>query len=169
MYIDKDNNSTIYSLNTQYSTLKNNNYSVSNYSVGFSTIINSNNEISFDYNNEDDEFKSYISTYRYYIRPNFLVDFNLGISYSVREDFPNLYTYKVGCFRKLNKLNKGSLRYFPFLNYEYILSENESRGYDLVEIGLSVLFNDIGIETSYSFIANKVNQINFKIYLWETR
>jgi len=80
-----------------------------------------------------------------------------------------LYTYKIGVFRKLSKINKGSLRYFPFFNYKYIINENENSGYDLLTVGLSVLFNDIGIEPSYSFISNKVSQINFKLYLWEKR
>jgi len=170
MYIDNNEKNTIYSLNSQYNTLENNNYSVSDYSLGISTIIKANNEISFDYNNKDDNLKSYITSYLYYIRPNkFLVDFNLGISYTIRENQTNLYTYKIGVFRKLSKINKGSLRYFPFFNYKYIINENENSGYDLLTVGLSVLFNDIGIEPSYSFISNKVSQINFKLYLWEKR
>ena len=168
MYIDSNNQNTVYSLNSKYSSLNNNNNILSDYSLGVSTIINTNNEISFDYNKADN-LKSYIASYFYYIRPNFFVDFNLGLSYAIRENQINVYRYKIGVFRKLSKMNKGSLRYFPFLNYKYIVNEKESSGYDLLEIGLSVLFNDIGIETSYSFISNKVSQINFKIYLWEKR
>ena len=72
LYIDNNEQSTIYSLNSQYSIVENNNIKISDYSFGFSTIINANNEISFDFN-KGKTFKSYISSYVYYIRPNLLV------------------------------------------------------------------------------------------------
>ena len=39
--------------------------------------------------------------------------------------------------------------------------------YDILTIGCSLLFNDIGIEPSYSWIDSNTKEVSLKIYLWE--
>ena len=39
--------------------------------------------------------------------------------------------------------------------------------YDIITIGCSMLFNDIGIEPSYNLIDKNTYEIFIKLYLWE--
>jgi len=110
-----------------------------------------------------------------------------GISYEdIRKSFDisdtneNKYNARIGVYgnkRSIGKNVKSDLQYFPFFIYDYVLHNipaNSGTGneckecyYDIITLGCSFLFNDIGIEPSYSWIDKNTNELSLKIYLWE--
>ena len=67
------------------------------------------------------------------------------------------------------KENTNSLKFYPIYIYEYIYSNRQDglKKFDIHKVGFSILFNDIGIEPTYSFISKDVSEISVKLYLWE--
>ena len=176
MYIDVEDSRNIYSLNTELSSFveildNGNELETQYYSLGLSSILKGKNqyEINF-YKYEKSEFLEV--GYTYYIKPEFYLNMNFGFSYKYAiendDDARNEeYLSKFSIYgNKKNSQKESPLKYFPFFTYEYIYINN-LYNYDIYKIGVSVLFNDIGIEPSYSFISKGVNKITLKIYLWE--
>ena len=78
----------------------------------------------------------------------------------------NEYSAKLFFYGNNTKNPKNnSLKFYPIFSYEYFI--NEDQEYDLFRFGLSILFNDIGIEPSFSYISKDVTDISIKLYLWE--
>ena len=186
MYVDKIDES-IYSLNMNYSIFQgvhdmNSNgvvdeYINNNYGISLSTVLNGIHEISLNYSKKEDS-KVIGTSYLHYIKPDFYFNIFSGLSYDyIRKEgdlSENKYKIRLGTYTKPN--NSTGLQYFPFFIYDYILHdipENYNIGsctncyYDVITIGLSLIFNDIGIEPSYSWIDSNTNEFSLKIYLWE--
>ena len=176
MFVDSKDSRSIYSLNSEFSSVvevldDGNEVEETYYSLGLSSVLKSKNqyEVNF-YKHQDSKFLE--AGYTYYIKPEFYLNMNFGISYKYAFENDNnsrneQYLSKLSIYgNNKNSSNKKSLKYFPFFTYEYIY-KNNAYNYDIYKIGLSVLFNDIGIEPSYSFISKGVNKITLKIYLWE--
>ena len=51
------------------------------------------------------------------------------------------------------------------LSNEYFVVKDDE--YDVWKLGLSILFNDIGIEPSFSYISKDITEFSIKLYLWE--
>ena len=190
MYLDKGDKS-VYSINAILGVFNGSNdldgdgvmndYLDNKYGLSLSAIINVNNEFSLGYEKNEDS-RSITASYLYYIRPQFYLNVLSGISYDyIRKSSDineNKYTFRIGFFGKQISRGKSTspLKYFPFLIYNYILHEvpaNVNLGectscyYDSITMGFSILFNDIGIEPSYSWIDRNTSELSLKIYLWE--
>ena len=186
MYIDKIDDS-IYSLNMSYSIFEGfqdinsdglvNEFTYNNYGISLSTVLKGTHEISLNYSKGEDS-KVIGTSYLYYIKPDFYFKIFSGLAYDYiqKQDdlIENKYKARIGTYIKPN--NSSGLQYFPFLIYDYILHdipENYNIGscincyYDIVTIGCSLLFNDLGIEPSYSWIDRNTSEFSLKIYLWE--
>ena len=171
MYVDS-HDKKVYSLNIFYNSefrenLSNNNF----YGLGLSSVLNKNNELSFSYSNQN-KIKSFESYYKYYIKQQDLpIKFNLAVFYELKKNANNkkynIYKSGAGAYLDFNRKNKTDLKFYPFVNYYYIKNDTDNIDYDILEAGLSIQFNDIGIEPSYKFIANGAYDIFIKIYLWE--
>ena len=176
MYIDLEDSRNIYSLNTELSSFveildNGNEVETQYYSLGLSSVLKGKNqyEINF-YKYEKSKFLE--AGYTYFIKPEFYLNMNFGFSYKYAIDNDDdtrndEYLSKFSIYgNNKNSKKEKALKYFPFFTYEYIYINN-IYNYDIYKIGVSVLFNDIGIEPSYSFISKDVNKITLKIYLWE--
>ena len=73
-----------------------------------------------------------------------------------------IYYYK-------NRRNIQTLKEASILNKHFHIDENYDTEYDILKAGMILVFNDIGIETTYSWISRDVNEISLKLYLWEFR
>ena len=98
----------------------------------------------------------------------------LGPSYENIDKNQNKYNIRFGIYGN-SKKNTG-LKYFPFLIYDYVYHNIPSNinisdcihcYYDVITLGCSLLFSDIGIESSYSWIDENTHEVSLKIYLWE--
>jgi len=151
------------------------------YGLSLSSVFKGNNEISLGYKSNEDS-KIINTSYLYYIKPDFYLNMFSGISYEYIQKSSdineNKYNVKLGIYgNKRNAKNvKLGLQYFPFFIYDYVLHEIPTNAilgectecyYDIITLGCSFLFNDIGIESSYSWIDKNTNQLSLKIYLWE--
>ena len=190
MYLNKGDKS-VYSINVMLGLFDGSNdpngdglmndYTDNKYGLSLSTIINANNELSLGYEKNEDS-RSVTTSYLYYIRPQFYFKILSGISYEyIRKNSDineNKYTARIGFYGQQDNSrgSKQPLKYFPFFIYNYILHEvpaNVNLGectrcyYDSITIGFSILFNDIGIEPSYSWIDRNTSELSLKIYLWE--
>ena len=186
MYVDKIDES-IYSLNMNYNIFQgfediNSNgvmdeYTDNNYGISLSTVLKGLHEISFNYSKEQDS-KVLGTSYSYYIKPDFYFKMFSGLSYDYIQKKGNLiehkYKARLGTYIRPN--NSTGLQYFPFFIYDYILHDIPGNYnisscmncyYDILTIGCSLLFNDIGIEPSYSWIDSNTKEVSLKIYLWE--
>ena len=185
MYIEKIEK-PVYSLNITFNSLSTTKdtgiENVENYyGLSLSSIFKGNNELSLGYRSSKDS--EIISTsYLYYIKPEFYLNMFSGISYEYIQKSSdineNKYNLRLGIYgNKRNADNvKLGLQYFPFFIYDYVLHEIPTNAipgectecyYDIITLGCSFLFNDIGIESSYSWIDKNTNQLSLKIYLWE--
>ena len=151
------------------------------YGLSLSSVFKGNNEISLSYKSNEDS-KIINTSYLYYIKPEFYLNMFSGVSYEYIQKSSdineNKYNVKLGIYgnkRNANNVKLG-LQYFPFFIYDYVLHEIPTNAipgectecyYDIITLGCSFLFNDIGIEPSYSWIDKNTNQLSLKIYLWE--
>jgi len=189
MYLDNEDKS-VYSINAMLGMFNGshdpngdgvmNDYTDNKYGLSLSAIINANNELSLGYE-KNEESKSITGSYIYYIRPQFYFKILSGISYEhiqKTNSNENKYIAKIGFYGKKNDNRKSQqpLKYFPFFIYNYILHEVPANVsleectrcyYDSITIGFSILFNDIGIEPSYSWIDKNTSELSLKVYLWE--
>ena len=190
MYIEKNDNS-VYSFNIIFDSFREskdiNNDGIMDdnikdyYGLSLSTVIKGNNEFSLGYK-EGTNSKIFNTSYSYYIKPNLYFNFFVGPTYEyIKKDLnitENRYSVKLGIYGKKRNVssNNTALQYFPFFIYDYVLHQisiNENFGqcaecyYDILTIGCSFLFNDIGIEPSYSWIDRNTNKFQLKVYLWE--
>ena len=120
------------------------------------------NQISIDYEKYE-KSKFLGANYLYYYKPSFQFNFftGFGFNYISKQLSSNekKYNLSLGIFRK--SLNKTGLNYYPFLKYDYILHNipsNENINsclkcfYDEISFGISIQFNDIGVEPSFTWI-----------------
>ena len=175
MYIEKINE-PVYSLNILFSSLNSTNSTtgvddVENYyGLSLSSVFKGNNELSLGYKKSEDS-KIISTSYLYYIKPDFYFNIFSGLSYEYIQKNSSIneskYSAKVGIYGKKKRGSTADLglEYFPFFIYDYFYVSGYS--YDAITFGCSFLFNDIGIEPSYSWIDNNTNEISLKIYLWE--
>ena len=138
-------------------------------------MLKSKNQYEFNFY-KFDYSKSIETAYTFFIKPEFYLNLNFGIAYrytfeNENDDnaIKNEYGTKFTIYGRSKKKNTNSLKFYPIYTYEYIYS-NRNEGllkFDIHTVGFSILFNDIGIEPSYSFISKDVNEISIKLYLWE--
>ncbi len=176
MYIDSNDLRTVYSLNFHYSSLSEYEEKQKHYKIGLSSLLKSKNQFEINYY-KFDYFKQLETAYSYFIKPKFYLNLNMGFSYrytfSNEQPFNNLedeYKTKFSIYGN-GKKNKNSLKFYPIYSYEYIFrnKNNVLEKFDMHTFGISILFNDIGIEPTYSFISKDVHEISLRIYLWEFR
>ena len=175
MYIDSEDIKTVFSLNMQLSSfvevLKNGDEKEEQYySIGLSSVLKSKNQYEINLYKKE-RFKLLEAAYTFYIKPKFYLNMNCGFSYKYIKKNDNTrnseYLTKFSIYgNNKNNSKEKPLNFYPFFTYEYIYRNNSSP-YDVYKIGLSVLFNDIGIEPTYSFISKDVYEMTLKIYLWE--
>ena len=144
--------------------------------LGLSALLKSKNQYEINFY-KSDYSKNIELGYTYYVKPKFYLNMNLGLSYSYtfenqtpNQNIKDQYKTQLSIYGNGNsKSNKSTLKYYPFYTYEYVYRYNELEleKFDIHKIGFSILFNDIGIEPSYSFISKDVNEISIKVYLWE--
>jgi len=167
------NTKPVYSLNILYNSIsnessENNNY----YGLGISNLLNGNNEFSLMYKKKSNA-KSIETSYLFYIKPQFYINMNFGFGYEYFKYnsgiATNIYNLKVGVYGRGSKDTNKTIKFHPLFNYEYYIDENYDTEYDIFKAGMILVFNDIGIETTYSWISRDVNEISLKLYLWEFR
>ena len=169
IYADKKD-PIIYSLNIKYNSEDNSilNTSEDYWNVGLSSVLKGINEYGLNYQKKK-EYKSFETFYNYYIKPDFYLKMSYGISYMFidkYDDGSNINRYGTRLsFYGDNKNSKGDLKFYPILSYEYFSDQDDS--YDILTLGLSVLFNDIGFEPSLSYISEDIKEFSVKLYLWE--
>ena len=183
MYVEKISE-PIYSLNLSYGTFNesslnqfNSDSSSEFYGVSLSTVLGGVNQISIDYEKYE-KSKFLGANYLYYYKPSFQFNFftGFGFNYISKQLSSNekKYNLSLGIFRK--SLNKTGLNYYPFLKYDYILHNipsNENINsclncfYDEISFGISIQFNDIGVEPSFTWIDENTKRYKLKIFLWE--
>ena len=176
MYIDSEDLRTVYSLNTQLSSLDNNGKKDQYYMVGLSSLLKSKNQYEINFYNHEYS-KNVEAGYTYFIKPKFYLNMNLGFSYSYTfenksstDKIKDEYKTKFSIYGNSKPSeNKSSLKFYPIYTYEYVYRYNnqELEKFDMHKVGISILFNDVGIEPTYSFIAKDVYEVSIKVYLWE--
>ena len=176
MYIGSEDLRNVYSLNTKLSSLSEGEEQYEYYMLGLSALLKSKNQYEINFY-KTDYSKNIELGYTYYVKPKFYLNMNLGLSYSYtfenqtpNQNIKDQYKTQLSIYGNGNsKSNKSTLKYYPFYTYEYVYRYNdlELEKFDIHKIGFSILFNDIGIEPSYSFISKDVNEISIKVYLWE--
>jgi len=176
MYIESEDLRNVYSLNTKLSSLSEGEEQYKYYMLGLSALLKSKNQYEINFY-KSDYSKNIELGYTYYVKPKFYLNMNLGLSYSYtfenqtpNQNIKDQYKTQFSIYGNSNsKSNKSTLKYYPFYTYEYVYRYNdlELEKFDIHKIGFSILFNDIGIEPSYSFISKDVNEISIKVYLWE--
>ena len=104
MYIDSEESKNMYSLNIGVNEFndKINESNTKSYSFGFSTMMKARNEVSVDYIKEKTS-KLLKTSYLYYIKPKFYLNFNIG--------FSNTFNYE----EKENKNQIFSDRFFVLI------------------------------------------------------
>ena len=175
MYIDSEDIRTAFSLNMQLSSfvevLENGDEKEERYySIGLSSVLKSKNQYEINLYKKE-RSKLLEAAYTFYIKPKFYLNMNCGFSYKYIKENDNTryseYLTKFSLYgNNKNNSKEKPLNFYPFFTYEYIYRNNSST-YDVYKVGVSVLFNDIGIEPTYSFISKDVNEMTLKIYLWE--
>ena len=176
IYIDSEDLRTVYSLNYEYSSLSEYKDKKNFHKLGLSSLLKSKNQYEFNLY-KFDYSKSIETAYTYFIKPEFYLNLNFGIYYrytfenesSSNDEINDEYGTKFSVYGSSKKENTNSLKFYPIYTYEYIYrNRNEIlEKFDIHTVGFSILFNDIGIEPSYSFISKDVNEISIKLYLWE--
>ena len=176
MYIDSEELRTVYSLNSQLSSLDDHETKDQYYMIGLSSLLKSKNQYEINFYKHENS-KNIEAAYTYYIKPNFYLNMNLGLSYSYTfenesstDNIKDQYRTKFSIYGNSKaSRNKSSLKYYPIYTYEYVYRYNnqELEKFDMHKVGISILFNDVGIEPTYSLISKDVNEVSIKIYLWE--
>ena len=135
-----------------------------------SSVLKGKNEYSLSYEKKK-ESESIEALYSYYFKPDFYIKMKYGISYKAVKNYEkdalnNECSARLSFYGNNTKKSKNNaLKFYPIFSYEYFINENQE--YDLFRFGLSILFNDIGIEPSFSYISKDVTDISIKFYLWE--
>ena len=171
MYVNKES-ITVYSLNVDLHSMRNDNLDTPNnyWGIGLSSVIIGINEYSIHYQKKENS-ESIETLYNYYIKPDFYLKMRYGISSRFIKNYdntPNMTEYSTRLSLYGNNSSKkdgNTLNFYPILSYQYFVSENDT--YDVLKFGLSILFNDIGIEPSYSYISKDVGGFSLKLHLWE--
>ena len=120
---------------------------------------------------ENEDSKIINTSYLHYIKPDFYLNMFSGISYEYIQKSSDINEYKynarIGIYgnKKSGTTSNLNLKYFPFFIYDYFYVSGSY--YDAITFGCSFLFNDIGIEPTYTWIDNNTNEFSLKIYLWE--
>ena len=170
MYIDKGA-ITVYSLNLDIHSISNDYLDTKDdyLGIGLSSVLKGRNEYCVNYQKKE-KFESIESLYNYYIKPDFYLKMRYGVSYKFIKsynDAPNTNEYSTRLLIYGNSKNKNSnaLKFYPMLSYEYFIVEDDK--HDVWKLGLSILFNDIGVEPSFSYISKDITEFSIKLYLWE--
>jgi len=150
--------------------MRNNNLGIENdyWGIGLSSVIKGKNEYSVHYQKKE-KSESIETLYNYYIKPDFYLKIKYGFSSKFIKNYdntPNINEYgtRLSIYGS-NKKNTNDLKFYPILSYEYFTTDDET--YDVVKFGLSILFNDIGIEPSFSYISKDITNFSVNLYLWE--
>ena len=169
MYVDKGD-ITVYSLNLDMHSMRNDNLNIENdyWGIGLSSVIRGKNEYGIHYQKKD-KSESIEMLYNYYIKPSFYLKMRYGMSSKYIKNYdnsPNVneYSTRLSVYGSSEK-NKNALRFYPILTYEYLVSEDSTD--DIFKFGISILFNDIGIEPSFSYISKDIINFSINLYLWE--
>ena len=116
--------------------------------------------------------KSIETSYLFYIKPQFYINMNFGFGYEYFKYnsgiATNIYNLKVGVYGRGSKDTNKTIKFHPLFNYEYYIDENYDTEYDIVKAGMILVFNDIGIEPSYSWIDKNNHEFSLKINEWGT-
>ena len=176
IYIDSEDLRTVYSLNIQMCSLDNYDEKDQHYMIGLSSLLKSKNQYEINFYKHENS-KNIEAAYTYFIKPKFYLNMNFGFAYNYtfKNENPNnnikdIYRTKFSIYgNSKTSRNKSSLKYYPIYTYEYVYRyENQKlEKFDMHKIGISILFNDVGIEPTYSLISKDVNEVSIKIYLWE--
>jgi len=170
MYINKEA-ITVYSLNLDMLSVDDDQLGSGNeyWGIGLSSVIKGKNEYSIHYQKKD-KYESIETLYNYYIKPDFYLKMRYGISSKFMKNYNNgsnttEYGTRLSFYGDSKNKNDNALKFYPIFSYEYFLLEDDS--YDVFKLGLSILFNDIGIEPSLSYISKDRTDFSIKLYLWE--
>ena len=169
MYVDKGA-ITVYSLNLDMHLMRNDKSNIENdyWGIGLSSIIKGKNEYGIHYQKKD-KLESIEMLYNYYIKPSFYLKMKYGMSSKFIKNYDdnsnvNEYITRLSIYGS-SKKSKNDLKFYPILTYEYFAVEDET--YDIFKFGVSILFNDIGIEPSFSYISKDITNFSINLYLWE--